>query len=374
MSFEPLEPRVVLSAASMIVAMPDFLDTAVPIDGVTQIAWEKGIYTDRTIDGSSTESIPFGLSLPNGYNPASATEYPLILYLHGKGAAEDDTNKQLTRLTAQFFAGNSQLFPTENAFVLAPQTPDGEQWLEISLEPEDNGPYTQDSSTYSEYMRLTEDLVDYLTHARNDSNLMATLGLDSDDIDMSRIYVVGDSMGAFGVWDLFARNPNLFAAGIASSGSGPLNKTTELLQTPIWAIHSAADETVPNGLQGQVASDGNIYANGAGSLGTLEWIDPTFTGTTSTATVYVDDRTLTTDDPQGADTLVYTEFDNTFTHSDVAKDWTEDTPGVSQWLLAHSRTIVPLAAGDMNGDGTIDVNDVNPFVLALTNYAEYTAT
>lgn len=372
-SFELLEPRTVLSAAASIVATPDFIDTAVP--GIDQLYWEKGIYTDRTIDGASTDSIPFGLALPKDYDPAGATQYPLILYLHGKGAAENDTNKQLKQDTARFFARNAQLVPGENAFVLAPQTPDGEQWLDISLEPEDNGPYTQDASSFSEYMHLTEDLLDYLTYDCHDADLLANVGIVSADVDVTRIYVVGDSMGAFGVWDVVARNPDRFAAAIASSGSGPLNKTAEIQQTPLWAIHSSADTEVPNGLQGQVASDGNIYANGAGSLGTLEWIDPTFTGQASTATVYIDDWASDLDDPQITDTLIYTEFisttETTFDHNKVSKKWTEFTSGVSDWLFAHTRSVTQPVLGDMNGDGAVDDADVNPFVLALTNYAQF---
>ena len=39
----------------------------------------------------------------------------------------------------------------------------------------------------------------------------------------------------------------------------------------------------------------------------------------------------------------------------------------------YSNTVIPFILGDMNGDGVLDGDDINAFVLALTNPDDYLA-
>ncbi len=64
-------------------------------------------------------------------------------------------------------------------------------------------------------------------------------------VDPDRIYLVGQSMGAFGVWDLASRRPDLFAAAIAVCGGGDPAQAQALKKLPIWAFHGNADEIIP---------------------------------------------------------------------------------------------------------------------------------
>src|SRR5262249_44984026 len=56
-------------------------------------------------------------------------------------------------------------------------------------------------------------------------------------IDADRVYLVGLSMGGYGVWDLLCRAPSLFAAAVAICGGGDEAQAERLRGLPIWAFH-----------------------------------------------------------------------------------------------------------------------------------------
>ena len=64
------------------------------------------------------------------------------------------------------------------------------------------------------------------------------------DVDETRIYLTGISMGAYGTWQTAARHPDLFAA-IAPVCGGGILWTASLLKMPIWAFHGTDDSVVP---------------------------------------------------------------------------------------------------------------------------------
>ena len=64
-------------------------------------------------------------------------------------------------------------------------------------------------------------------------------------IDAGRIYLVGQSMGAFGVWDLLERRPDLFAAAIPVCGGGDPAQVGRIKDMPIWAFHGDVDTVIP---------------------------------------------------------------------------------------------------------------------------------
>jgi hypothetical protein len=220
--------------------------------------------------------------------------------------------------------------------------------------PWDSGPYEQNASTYTDAMSLTENLIYFLSDPRNNLALAEVFGLDAKDIDQRRIYVVGDSMGAFGVWDLVSRQPGLFAAAITSSGNGPYNRLEEIKQTPLWAIHGIGDSTVPNKLPSASNPDGD------GSLAMLALLDPGFDNTASTDLIKLDNYASSEDNPNVANTLVYSEFPGNFDHATVAMEWTSRVSGTAAWLFSHSLPVLPHV-------GPIDsmVADANGIILSI---------
>jgi len=337
----------------------------------SKLLWKTALYEDvgrveTARGGLPTIDIQFGLTLPYQYDQQADVLYPLVIYLHGAGARGSSIASVLQRQTARGFAWQGQNSDLYAAFVLAPQVPSNELWAGV---PWTDGPYDQTEATYTDSMYLTDKLIAFLMDPINNTSLIDVLGMDANDIDASRIYVVGDSMGAYGTWDIIGRHPGLFAAAIAASGSGPKNKLQEISQTPFWAIHGIVDSLVPNRLP--TASD----PDGDGSLGMLALLDPNFDNTTSTDKVRLDDFATSEDDPNMMDTLIYTEFPSSYSHSTVATQWTTLLTGTTEWLFSHPLpqepvpTVAPMESLDADESGiilTINGIDVIELIQGIT--------
>lgn len=63
------------------------------------------------------------------------------------------------------------------------------------------------------------------------------------NVDESRIYLTGFSMGAYGTWYTAMARPDLFAA-IAPVSGGGMAWNAGVLDMPVWAFHGAEDKTV----------------------------------------------------------------------------------------------------------------------------------
>jgi predicted peptidase len=68
-----------------------------------------------------------------------------------------------------------------------------------------------------------------------------------ENVDVSRVYVTGLSMGGMGTWDILGREPGTFAAAVPMSGGGDERTVSKFKDTPIWAFHGSADTVVPVG-------------------------------------------------------------------------------------------------------------------------------
>ena len=64
------------------------------------------------------------------------------------------------------------------------------------------------------------------------------------DVDSSRIYVMGASMGGFATWQIAMSRPDLFAAIIRICGGGMYWNAGRLKDMPVWAFHGKLDDTV----------------------------------------------------------------------------------------------------------------------------------
>lgn len=292
------------------------------------LAWEKAVFTGHDASGAWDASIPFGLALPKDYVPAGGERHPLVIYLHGDSGNGQNDNRNLTQQTARFFAHQAQTESSYNAFILSPQVPGGNKFVNVSY---DQGPYQQALGASTDSMSLTEQLIGYLTDPANRGQLGATLGINPDDIDTNRLYIVGESMGAYGVWDTLGRGTIEYAGAIAVGGSGPINRLDEIVQTPLWTIHGRNDSTVPNYWTANCWD----VRSGMGTLAMLVRIDPAFNNTASTALVTLDNHAVAGDDPDASARLIYTQYPTGYNHTDVATSWTVTTSGYSQWLFAQ---------------------------------------
>lgn len=172
---------------------------------------------------TETDTLPYRLLKP--VHMKKRNLYPLVIFLHGSGERGNDNKKQLTHGTYLFQKPEHvKNFP---CFVLAPQCPEGSRWVEAPWD----SPKHQIPANPSQPLQMVHDLILQLTE---------TLPVDPD-----RIYITGLSMGGFGTWDMLARWPDLFAAGIPICGGGDTRTASHIAHIPVWIFHSSDDGVVP---------------------------------------------------------------------------------------------------------------------------------
>jgi predicted peptidase len=163
------------------------------------------------------------------FRPEAAGKVPLVMYLHGSGGLGDDNLKQLglgnifgTRVW--LLPENQKRFP---CYVVAPQTDRG--WIKYDFSQQDAGP-AKELPGFGDGARLAVEIVDHL--------------LREFAIDERRVYVMGQSMGGAGTWNVIANRPRFFAAAVICCGSASSETGSEAIETPLWSFHGDADKTV----------------------------------------------------------------------------------------------------------------------------------
>lgn len=168
--------------------------------------------------------MPYRLYLPSNYTEGK--EYPVFVYLHGAGHRGNDNYLPMSNHVFNFF--NHENVPMDEAIVLVPQCPSNMQWVN---QPWKNGNYNLKDIPESVPMKTVVALINEIK--------------ETYSTDENRYYIYGMSMGGFGVWDIIARHPRLFAAAYPICGGGPEDAVFILKDIPIWTIHSDDDATVP---------------------------------------------------------------------------------------------------------------------------------
>lgn len=184
-----------------------------------------------TVNGKSYQ---YRVFIPKDRDPN--TKLPVMLYLHGSGARGDDNSEQIDG----FRWAIAPLKENVDFIVVLPQCRTETFWA-------------------------AKEMADYSLAA-----LDATV--DEFNGDAQRLYLAGFSLGGYGVWQVAAGNPGKFAALMPVAGGvigerpiarrdreaiipevGTMLDSPEpyramakaIGQTPVWAFHGSADESVP---------------------------------------------------------------------------------------------------------------------------------
>ncbi|MCE1189930.1 MAG: dienelactone hydrolase family protein [Ignavibacteria bacterium] len=153
--------------------------------------------------------------------PELSDSLPILVFLHGSGERGNDNTQQLTHFDILY--PDSTTFINYPAVFIIPQCPENSRWVEVNWDLE-----THVMPEYpAQPTSLLIDLLDSLTQQR-----------------AHKIYLIGLSMGGFGVWDLISRYPDKFAAAVPICGGGDEKQAPKLTKIPIWAFHGALDQVV----------------------------------------------------------------------------------------------------------------------------------
>jgi len=163
------------------------------------------------------------------FRPEASGKLPLVVYLHGSGGQGDDNLKQLglgnifgTRVW--LLPQNQKTFP---CYVLAPQSNRG--WVRYDPAKLEKGVFEIVAGP-GQGVQMALEVIDAVCH--------------DFSIDDERIYVIGQSMGGAGAWNMIASRRNFFAAAAICCGSISKDDGTASIETPVWNFHGDADQTV----------------------------------------------------------------------------------------------------------------------------------
>jgi predicted peptidase len=169
----------------------------------------------RTLKRKITRTVAseYLIYVPKEYNARSTTRWPLILFLHGAG-------ERGTNLSKVAMHGPPKLVRQSKEFpfiIVSPQCPVNQRW--------DND------------MLLA--LLDEVEAKYN--------------VDKSRVYLTGLSMGGYGTWSLGLTHPERFAAIAPICGGGDLivllladpKRAGAIKSLGVWAFHGGKDPVVP---------------------------------------------------------------------------------------------------------------------------------
>lgn len=187
-------------------------------EGFGIIRWNKGLalrvaewekeFDLRTISKVNEGFLKFQISKPRDFDPDKT--YPMVVCLpYGEGIGGAPVAQWLLSDV------NREKYP---AFLFVPYAEAGHGWGGVPV-------YTNVDTAVFEAIEF----------------LLA----EFPQIDPSRIYVSGISLGGYGTWHFMSLRPDLFAAGIPVCGGGNPQLAPRLATAGVWAFHGAQDINVP---------------------------------------------------------------------------------------------------------------------------------
>ncbi|MBM3451638.1 MAG: phospholipase [Bacteroidetes bacterium] len=164
------------------------------------------LFSQATFDEVKKEKLyPFLLSVPPDSIDAKGPS-PLMVFLHGRSLSGEDLNLVKKYGVLHEMDKKARFIP---AYVVGPQVKKGESWNPDKI----------------------LDLVNYMIHNYN--------------VDSSRVYVAGMSLGGYGTLHFAGKYPEKVAAAVALCGGGDSRDACRLATIPLWIEHGQKDESVP---------------------------------------------------------------------------------------------------------------------------------
>jgi predicted peptidase len=150
------------------------------------------------------DGMKYLIDYPDDFSPDK--KYPLVVFLHGRGARRETTEKMYTSPSL----GPVHQRRNERGYVfLAPHCKSG---------------------NWNEWMGHVIRLIDEIRHLPY--------------VDITRVHLTGISMGGYGSWALATLRSDWFASAMPLCGGGLPGMANELKKLPIRAFHGLSDQIV----------------------------------------------------------------------------------------------------------------------------------
>ena len=183
-------------------------------------AYESAVFTS-----SDGKELNYRLLRPS--EDAKGEKFPLVVFMHGAGERGSDNESQLIHGSQMFLnPANRDEYP---AYVIFPQCPSDEYWAFLGRPASFPDLKAEDSIT--PVLKAVKELIDSY--------------VERPDVDRSRIYILGLSMGGMATFDLVSRYPELFAAAIPICGAADTERLADVKGVAFRIYHGDADNTVP---------------------------------------------------------------------------------------------------------------------------------
>lgn len=200
----------ILSVSLIVLAALTFLASPAYSQDARRPGGANASFTTREFRGSNNQTIRFSL-----FTPAARGDdkLPLVLCLHGAGG---------NTAAANILASDEQQ-KKHRCVVMAPACDSKTQhWVDTRFRR--GGDKTP----------VTTELLEALDSVIKEAN-----------IDSTRVYITGQSLGGVGTWGLIAKHPTRFAAAVPVCGIWSPEDAPKMKGVAIWAFHGEKDPTVP---------------------------------------------------------------------------------------------------------------------------------
>ena len=154
-------------------------------------------------------TVEYIIKYPDGYDHKE--KRPLLVFLHGSGSSGTGLDELYNNSFFQEIA-KVEDFPF---IVLAPQLYE----------------QTENRSAWPDKRIVLDPLIRDVVSSR--------------EVDASRVYIMGTSLGGYGTWYYAASMNDVFSAAVPICGGGSTSTAKDLVNVPIWAFHGTEDEAVP---------------------------------------------------------------------------------------------------------------------------------
>lgn len=175
-----------------------------------------------------TDTLKYRILYPEKFD--ASKQYPVVLFLHGRGESGNDNEKQLTHGGKMFL---SERFRKDHpSIVIFPQCAESSYWSNVEIEEASGKRFF----TFQKGGKPTKSMALVLS-------LMEKVEKEAYT-DKSKIYVGGLSMGGMGTFEILRRKSKTFAAAFAICGGDNPANAKKYKNTPLWIFHGGLDDVV----------------------------------------------------------------------------------------------------------------------------------